>query len=158
MARRSIDRFHGKLLFIGKDLWRRYKKETGDRISYEEFQAIIGASMAEVQKWVLKEPIGFQLHPKLGHIAVNRFKPREDFKTYLNTSLGPVINHNLHTGGHIFKIQWFHSHTNHASRQPYWFFKANRNFNRTLAAVLKGGQSPIFNSYMQSHFITKVTK
>ena len=155
MPVRNVDMFHGKHLFIGTALWIKYKKTTGDKISYKEFQAIIASSMDEVQKWVLQEPIGFQLHPKFGNFAVNRFIPRDDYKTYINTSLGPIINHNLHTGGNIFKIQWFHSHATHACRQPYWFFKANRTFNRSLATVLTGGHSPNFNSYMQSHFITK---
>lgn len=155
-AKGSIDRFHGKHLFISQALWMRYKRVTGDKIPYKEFQAIIASSMEEIQKWVLREPIGFQLHTKMGNLAVNRFKPREDYKTYINTSIGPILNHNLHTGGHIFKIQWFHSHNSHACRQSYWFFKAGRAFNRNLASVLKSGQSPNFNSYMQSHFITKV--
>ena len=154
-ARGSIGMFHGRHPFIGKDLWRKYKRETGDRISYGDFQEIVGASMAEIQKWVLREPIGFQLHPKFGNIAINKFKPHEDYKPKLYTSIGPILNHNLHTGGNVFKVQWFHSHVSHASRQPYWFFKANRTFNRSLAAVLKSGQGPQFNSYMQSHFVSK---
>ena len=155
-AKGSIGVFHGRYPFICPALWRSYKKKTGDKISYKEFKAIIAASMEEVQKWVLKEPIGFQLHPKFGNIAVNRFKPNSDFKAYLNTSLGPILNHNLHTGGHCFKIQWFHSHVTHACRQPYWFFKANRAFNRNLAATIKSGHGPQYNSYMQSHFVSKV--
>jgi hypothetical protein len=155
MAKRGIDKFHGKHRLITQALHKKYIKETGNALTYSEFVTILETSMEEVQKWVLSEPIGFQLTPQLGNLAVNKFKPGAKFKTYINTSLGPVPNHNLHTGGNAYRIQWFHARKDHDSRQPYWFFKANRNFNRSLATVLKGSARPIFNSYMQSQFITK---
>lgn len=155
MPIRSIDKFHGKHLLICPALHRKYVRETGNKISYKEFTAILAESMKEVQKWVLSEPIGFQLTPQLGNIAVNKFKPNPKFKAYINTTLGPLTNHNLHTGGNAYRIQWFHARKDHDSRQPYWFFKAGRAFNRALASVLKGDSRPIFNSYMQSQFITK---
>lgn len=155
MATRSIDKFHGKHLFICPALHRKYVKESGNDISYKDFTAILAETMKEIQKWVLAEPIGFQLAPQFGNIAVNKFKPNPKFKAYINTSIGPIQNHNLHTGGNAFRIQWFHARNDHDSRQPYWFFKANRIFNRTLASILKGNNKPIFNSYMQSQFITK---
>lgn len=155
MAVRSIDKFHGKHLFICPALHRKYVKDTGKEISYKEFTAILSGSMQEIQKWVISEPIGFQLTPQLGNITVNKFKPSSKFKTYIQTSLGPILNHNLHTGGNAYRLQWFHARKDHDSRQPYWFFKASRSFNRALASVLKGISKPIFNSYMQSQFITK---
>lgn len=156
MPVRSIDRYHGKHLFIGQALWRKYIKETGDQISYRDFVNIVDTSIEEVKKWVLREPIGFQLHPHLGNIAVNKFMPAPDYKTYINTALGPIVNYNLHTGGYIFKLQWFHARTTHASKQPYWFFDACRSFKRALAVVLKSGKAPSFNSYMQNHFVRKL--
>ena len=155
-AKNSIGAFHGRHPLIRQDLWKRYMKETGQKIDYEEFKKIIAESMEEIKKWVLREPIGFQMSPKLGNIAINRFAMYKTFRAYTKTPLGSVINHNLHTGGYIFTIRWYHSEASHKSRQPYWFFKACRAFNRSLAVVLKGSERPNFNSYMQDHFINKV--
>lgn len=156
-AKNSIGDFHGRYHLISKDLWKQYQKTANTPVTYEEFKDIVASSMQEIQKWVLKEPIGFQL-PNLGNIAVNMFKPNREFKAYINTSQGPVINHNLHTGGNVYSIRWFNSSTAHKSKQPFWFFKAERKFNRALASVLKGDKSPVFNSFMQDHFITKALK
>lgn len=153
MATRSIDRFHGKHKFICPALWRKYVQTTGQEISYKDFTQIIAEANKEIQTWVLKDPIGFQLTPQLGNIAVNKFEPKPGFKTYIHTPLGLIPNHNLHTGGKAFRIQWFHARVDHESKQPYWFFKANRTFNRALAAVLKGINAPTYNAYMQSQFL-----
>jgi hypothetical protein len=156
-AKNSIGQFHGRYPLINHELWKKYMESTGDAITYNEFKSIIAASMSEIQRWSLKEPIGFQM-PNLGNIAVNRFKMDKDFRAYHNTEKGPIRNHNLHTGGDAFQIRWFHSSTSMKSRMPFWFFKANRTFNRTLASILKANNSPNYNSFMQDHFVTKELK
>jgi len=156
-AKNSIGKFHGRHPFIEKKLWKKYVKQTENPVSYEEFKLIIAASLQELQSWVLKDPIGFQFSPKLGRIAINKFKMYEGFKTFIHKKgIGRIQNHNLHSDEHAFKIQWFHSQTSHKSRMPYWFFRAERSFNRDLARVLKGGKAPEFNSFMQDHFVQKL--
>lgn len=153
-AKGSIGKFHGRYPLISVKLWKKYVKDSGSDVSYEDFKNILAESMSEIRKWVLKEPIGFQM-PGLGNVAVNRFKPKKDFKTFINTTKGPVKNHNLHTGGDAFHLRWYHSSSSYSKRMPYWFLKASRAFNRELAVVLKRGNSPNFNSFTQDHFVTK---
>ena len=154
-AKGSISQFHGRYSIINKKLWAKYIKETGEDVSYEDFKLILAATMEEIKSWILREPIGFQI-PELGNIAVNRFKTNSDFKSYIGST--PIRNYNLHTGGNAFKIQWFHSSTVLRGRIPFWFFKASRAFNRSLAVVLKANNSPSYNSFMQDHFIQKAEK
>lgn len=153
-AKNSISNYHGRHRFLSESLWRKYVKETESDISYADFRKIVIASMDELRKWVLKEPVGFQMSPRIGNIAINRFKPEHgSFKAFHYTKERRIPNYNLHTGGAVFKIQWFHASSTHKSRNPYWFFKASRVFNRSLAFLLKSGKSPSYNSYMQNHFI-----
>lgn len=154
-AKNSISKFHGRFTFIGKPLWKKYKKENKSNISYADFKLIISASIGEINKWVMKEPIGFQL-PGIGHMAVNKFKTFGTFKCYRNGQA--VINHNLHTGGTTYRIQYFKNSRNYKTRLPYWFFKACRTSNRTLAKVLNSETRPHFNSFMQDQFIQKLPR
>lgn len=153
-AKNSIGQFYGRYSLVSKDLWKRYVTTTGSDVTYDQFKAITAGTFKEIQKWAMSEPIGFQM-PDLGNIAVNRFKPNKKFRNYINTPKGPIRNHNLHTGGDVFQIRWFHSSSSFKSKMPYWFFKASRAFNRSLATVLKANDSPNFNSFMQDHFIIK---
>lgn len=158
-AKNSISKFYGRHRFISLKLWRKYVRQTGDKISYKEFQAIIAESFKESRKWILREPIGMQFPGKLGHIAINKFKSYGTFKTYTNTRTKdgkPILNYNLHTGGYIFKIQWFLNTRSYSERVPYWFFSASRDFKRTLAKLIKGGTYPVFNTFMQDHFTIKI--
>ena len=153
-SKNSIGRYYKRHSFISKDLWKKYKKTTGEDISYDDFKTIIQASLEETKSWALREPIGFQLPKKLGHLAINKFKTYGDFKCYHNVkSAGrPIVNHNLHTGGYTYRIQLFLSSRSFSDRIPYWHFDAERKFKRSLAVVLKGGKSPAYNSFMQDHF------
>ena len=152
----SIGKFHGRYHLLSPDLWKKYKKEIGSDILYSDFKKIVLASIEETKAWVLREPIGFQLPGKNGHLAINKFKTYGDFKTYTNmrTSEGKaILNHNLHTGGNTFRIQWFKSTRRFTERIVYWHFEASRAFKRSLAAVLKGKRAPIYNTFMQDHFV-----
>ena len=155
MGPRNIDYFHGKHVFINRKLWTKYMKVTGKRLTYDEFKDIILETIKEIRTWVLKQPIGYQLSPKLGNISINKFKPGSDFKSYIHTSEGSFKNHNLHTYGNVYRIQWFHATDKAMTRQPFWYFKACRSFKRSLASVLKGKKAPIYNCYMQNQFITR---
>ena len=154
-AKNSIGRFHGRFTFISKKLWKKYKKDTGSTITYKEFQLIISSSLGEINKWILREPIGFQL-PGIGHMAVNKFKTFGAFKCYRNGKA--LLNHNLHTGGNTHRIQYFKNSRNYKTRLPYWFFKACRASNRALGKVLTSSNSPLFNSFMQDQFIQKLPR
>lgn len=153
-AKGSISKFHGRYSLIGQDLWKRYVKETGDNIEYKEFKAIIAEEIKEVKKWVMKEPIGFQI-PIMGNLAVNRYVATgPDFVSYIyHGDSTKIKNHNFHTGGYVFKIQWFRSTNSHESRFAYYFFKATREFNRDFAKLLKSGDYPNYNCYSQDHFV-----
>lgn len=154
-AKHSIGKFHGRHPLINRKMWRRYVKESGNKISYDLFKNIFLSSMEETKKWVLREPVGFKLPYKLGNLAVNKFKTYGDFKTYTNTRTSdgkPIKNFNLHTGGNVFRIQWFYNSRQFIERHPYWFFDACRDFKRNLAKVLKSSNPPLFNTYMQDHF------
>lgn len=153
-AKNTIGRFHGRHPLINKKMWRRYVKETGNKIPYTLFKSIFEASMEETKKWILREPVGFKFPHKIGNIAINKFKTYGDFKTYTNVRHEgkPIRNFNLHTGGHTFRIQWFYSSRQYSERFPFWFFDACRDFKRNLAKVLKGKSAPLYNTYMQDHF------
>ena len=154
-ARGTIMKYHGRQPFLGKALWKKYVKTTGNKIPYKEFMAIIEEEIKEVRKWTMREPIGFQI-PNLGNIAVNRFRPRETFVSYIyNGGKTKIKNHNLHTGGYSFKIQWFRLSNTHTSRLGYYYFVATREFNRDLGQLLKSGEYPNFNCYAQDHFLKK---
>jgi hypothetical protein len=159
-AKGSIGQFHGRKTFLTLKLWRKYKRETGVDITYKEFVAIFCTTIEEVKKWILREPAGFRLPVKLGNIAVNTFKTYGTFKTYINVRHEgkPILNHNLHTGGNVYKLQWFHSTRNYNDRVPFWFFVASRDFKRNLAKVLKRGVYPNYNTYMQDQFTDKRNK
>ena len=154
-AKNSISRFHGKYSFINKDLWKKYKKSTGSSITYKEFQTIISTSLGEINKWIMREPIGFQL-PFIGHMAINRFKTFGKFKQYRNGVAMP--NSNFHTAGNTHRIQYFKITRSFKTRLPFWFFKACRHSNRALAKVLKNDSRPLFNSFAQDHFIKKTPR
>lgn len=154
-SKNSIGRYYKRHPFISKALWKKYNKSSEEKVSYEDFKAIIKASLEETKNWVLREPIGFQLPKKLGHLAINKFKTYGDFKCYSNlkTSDGkPFLNHNLHTGGYTFRIQLFLSSRSFADRIPYWHFDAERKFNRALSPILFSQKSPAYNEFMQDHF------
>lgn len=158
-TRGSIGKFHGRYHLLSQDLWKKYKKESGKDISWTDFKNIILLSIEETKAWVLREPIGFQLPGKNGHIAINRFKTYGAFKTYTNTRTSSgqaILNHNLHTGGYTFRIQWFKSTRRFTDRVVYWHFEASRAFKRSLAAVLKGMRGPMYNTFMQDHFVKVV--
>ena len=160
-AKNSIGKFHGRYSFINQKLWRKYMRQSGERIPYAQFKAIITASIKEQRRWILREPIGIEMPGKLGNIAINKFKTYGEFKTYLRTKSPtgkPILNFNLHTGGHAFKIQWFKNTRSFTERIPFWFFDATRDFKRSLAKLIKGGSYPVYNSYMQDHFTIKLDK
>lgn len=156
-AKGSVGKFHGRKAFINKKLWTKYKKETKLDVSYTDFAAIFDSTTVQIKKWVLREPAGFKISPKLGNIAVNTFKTYGDFKTYTNTRFeGKAIrNFNLHTNGNVYKLQWFHTTRTYIDRVPFWFFIASREFKRSLAKVLKEGVAPVYNTYMQDQFVAK---
>lgn len=156
-AKGSIGKFHGRHHILNKKLWRSYKKETGNKISWADFSAIVLESMKGIREWVVREPIGFQLPGRIGNLAINKFKTYGTFKTYIRVDGRSFLGHNLHTGGYTFRIQWFKATRKFAHRYPYWWFTAERKFNRSLAPILKSQNSPIYNTYMQDHFI-KVKK
>lgn len=155
-AKGSIGKYYGRHVFMSKELWKEYVKETGSTVSYKDFKKVFVASMEETQKWVLREPVGFRLLYQLGNIAVNRMRTYGDFVTYtrLKTSEGRAIKgHNLHTGGDTFRIQWFHTTRSHKDRVTFWYLDAERKFKRALAKVLKSGTYPLYNTYMQDQFV-----
>lgn len=155
-AKNSIGKYYGRYVFFGVHLWKKYVKETGSTVSYEDFKKVFLASMEETQKWVLREPVGFRLLYQLGNIAVNRMRTYGDFVTYtrFKTSEGRAIKgHNLHTGGDTFRIQWFHTTRSHKDWVTFWFFDAERKFKRNLAKVLKSENYPLYNTYMQDQFV-----
>jgi hypothetical protein len=154
-TKNSISKYRGRLPLLSQKLWKKYVKETGDEISYEEFTTIIVAEIREIKNWVLKEPIGFQMS-EIGNITINKFKPGSDYVTYLyNGGKTKIKNHNIHTGGCIFRIQWFRRSTSHKDRYAYWYFSASREFKRELGKQLKSGKYPNYNCFSQDHFVKK---
>lgn len=154
-AKGTIAKYHGRYALISRSLWKKYVKETSDKISYSDFLIIIAEEIKEVRKWVMREPIGFQL-PSMGNLAVNKFKPAGDFTAYIyNGGTTKIKNHNIHTGGCVFRLQWFRCSSSHQSRLAYWYFKATREFNRDLGKLLKTGSYPSYNCYSQDHFVKK---
>ena len=150
-------KYAGKHNFINIKLWKKYKKETQNPATYAEFRKIIAASLEETKNWVLKEPIGFRLPFRLGNIAINKFKTYGEFVSYKKTRSiegKPIKNFNLHTGGYVFRIQWFYNTRSARERTSFWWFVAERKFKRSLAKVLKSDKPPLFNTYMQSQFST----
>ena len=83
------------------------------------------------------------------------FKTYGDFKTYTNTKNEgkAILNHNLHTGGYCYRLQMFLLTKAYIQRRVYWFFDAERKFDRSLAKVLKSNNYPNYNSFTQDHFI-----
>lgn len=155
-AKGSIGKYHGRHVFISRKLWKKYLKESGSNITYTEFCAIVKGNMEELQKWVLKEPIGFKLPFKLGNIAVNRLKTYGEFKTWtgLRTADGkPIRAFNLHTQGDTFRIQLFHNTRSAKDVFSFWFLDAERKFKRSLAKVLKSDNYPLYNTFMQDQFV-----
>lgn len=153
-AKGTIGHFHGRYSLISRDLWKKYIAETGDDISYELFMGIIAEEIKEVRQWAMREPIGFQI-PNMGNIAVNKFKPADYTPYYYNGGSTKIKNHNVHTNGYVFRIQWFRCASTHKSGLPYWYFKAARAFNRELGKILNTGSYPSFNCYSQDHFVKK---
>lgn len=155
-AKGKTGKYHGRYVFFGRHLWKKYVKETGSTISYEDFKKVFLLTMEETQKWIIREPVGFRLPLKLGNLAINRLRTYGDFKTYtgIKNAEGRVIpGHNLHTGGYTFRIQWFHTTRSCKDRVTFWFFDAERKFKRNLAKVLKSGKAPVYNTYMQDQFV-----
>ena len=137
-AKGSIGKFYNRHTFVSRDLWKKYMKTTGNEISWEEFSKIIAVSMEEAKNCILKEPVGFQFPNKIGHLAVNMFKTYGEFKTYTNiksTTGKPILNHNLHTGGYCYRLQMFLLTRAYKDRKLYWFFDAERKFDRSLAKL-----------------------
>ena len=156
-AKGTTCKYSGRHTFVSKDLWKKYVALTNSTTSYKDFKAIILASLEETQRLVLREPVGFKLPFRIGNLAVNKFKIYGDFKCYSNVRTAddkPIKNFNLHTGGHTFRIQWFHNTRSSKERISFWHFDAERKFKRSLAKVLKSGKSPLYNTYMQDQFVT----
>lgn len=152
----SVGLYHGRYPLISKKLWKKYCKDYNSTIPYKQFKEVISASFQEISKCVLKEPVGFRMPYRLGNFAVNKFRTYGEFKTYSNVKSpegNAIRNHNLHTGGHTFRIQWFHNTRSAKERVSFWYFVAERKFKRSLATVLKSGKSPLYNTYMQDQFI-----
>lgn len=144
-------KYSGRSIFLSKELWRKYKKETGDKIEWKEFKQIILASNEEIKNWVLKDPSGFKFPGNIGTLSVNAFKPTKN-----RPINGQKIQyHNLHTHGNVYKIQLFYNVRKDRDRSGCWGFDAERKFKREFASILKSGKFPNYNSYAQDHFRIK---
>lgn len=144
----SCIKYKGRHNFTSKELWRKYKKESKDNITWKEFKQIVLTSNVEIKNWILKDPSGFKFPGNIGTISVNAFKPTRN-----RPINGQKLQyHNLHTHGTVFKIKLFYNVRKDRDRSGCWGFDAERKLKREFAGILKSGTYPNYNNYAQDHF------
>lgn len=155
-------KYYQRYNLVNHDLWRKYKKETKDKIPYTVFLKYVTKIMSELQQWTFREPIGFRLPEKTGYMAINKFKARPEYKSvnYI-TSIAlkkPVYNQNLHTNGYMMNIKWFKTDRSLFDRIYFYYFDACRNYKRGLAKFIKTKPPVLYNQFINRHFRKKIFK
>lgn len=122
-------------------------KRVGAQIPYLTWKSMMLRMTELMGEAMLDDHLGFTLPVNLGMLRVVKMKPRKnaelkpmiDFKHLIQT--GKVKRqHNLHSFGAVYRIEWIRLRTTQFANQGLYRFKACRPLNRRLAQLIFSGK------------------
>lgn len=143
----SKNKIQNRVNYINRESYNLFKEKNNEsKITYDQFITILKESTKLIRDTIINNTLGFKLPYNLGYIAVDRFKPKKDYKAidWVNTKrLGKRIPlTNLHSLGYMYTVKFY----NNPKVQPIknYMFKAHRLLNRLIKPMVVKD----FNNYI----------
>jgi hypothetical protein len=147
----------GRHGFINIPAYKAFKAKYPEAdVTYREYIDVLKASTCAIRDHILDNPLGFKLPYNFGYIAVDKFKPLNDYVLvdWKNSRRlkRRILFTNLHSFGYIFKIKLYPNPKIVPMRVHK--FDAHRLVKRALAKRVKEGKEylEIDRSYYSRRF------
>lgn len=132
---------------INRESYKEFKNKFPEApINYDQYIQILKESTVAIRDYILDNPLGFKLPYNLGYIAVDRFKPKDDYTAIdwvATKRLGRRIPlTNMHSFGYMYKVKFFPNPRINPIKN--YMFKAHRILNR----MVKPNVVKDFNKYI----------